>query len=98
MVKKDSFLLWISKLVLRFIACKSEDQEFSPHCSLKVACGKIIFVFESVNAETGEKNLWESAEGSILTLLGVQTTREQKIFPKQKTKYSYMSYLMLREA
>lgn len=65
-------------LLLRFTACKSEVQEFYPYCSWKVACGKFIFMFESVNAETGENNLQESGEGGILTLLGVQTKREQK--------------------
>lgn len=63
--------------MLRFIACKSEVQEFYPRCSLKIACRKFIFMFESVNAETGEKKLQESAEGGILTLFGIHT-REQK--------------------
>lgn len=35
-------------------------------------------MFESVKAETGGKKLRETAEGGILTLLGIQTTREQK--------------------
>lgn len=35
-------------------------------------------MFESVKAETGGKKLQETAEGGILTLLGIQTTREQK--------------------
>lgn len=35
-------------------------------------------MFESVKVETGGKKRRETAEGGILTLLGIQTTREQK--------------------
>lgn len=81
MVKKDRFLLWIIRLVIRFIACKSEVQEFYPHCSLKIACEKFVFTFESVKAEAGGKKPQESAEGGILTLLLVFKPQGNKNLP-----------------